>query len=106
MFVGVLGKQNVVSRTVHTGVPVQTPAGEMIATAILINCSFDLPAQAIVLNMKQWNVLMGASTVKTTGLLLVMIISTVTGHHRPTPSLGVMVLFCIIQNLLLKQELL
>lgn len=33
----------------------QTPSGAMIAKAILLNCSVDLPARAIVLNMKQWN---------------------------------------------------
>ena len=37
------------------GVPVQTPDGALIARAILLCCSFDLPARAIALNMKQWN---------------------------------------------------
>ncbi len=34
------------------GVSVQTPAGPLIARAILIASSFDLPARAIVTNMK------------------------------------------------------
>ena len=33
----------------------QTPDGPMNAGVILINCSLDLPARAIVLNTKQWN---------------------------------------------------
>ena len=39
----------------YVGVTVCTPAGPMIARLILLLCSFDLPARAIVLNMKQWN---------------------------------------------------
>ena len=38
----------------HIGVSVQTPSGEMVARAILINCSVDLPARAFLINMKQW----------------------------------------------------
>lgn len=36
-------------------VEVQSPAGPNVARAILINCSVDLPAKAILTNMKQWN---------------------------------------------------
>ena len=41
------------------GVPVHTPSGAMVARAIILNCSLDLPARAIVLNTKQWNGLHG-----------------------------------------------
>ena len=37
------------------GVPVETRDGSFVARAILLGCAFDLPARAIVLNMKQWN---------------------------------------------------
>jgi hypothetical protein len=37
------------------GVVVHTPVGTHTARAIIINCSVDLPARAILLNMKQWN---------------------------------------------------
>ena len=33
----------------------QTPAGVMNASAIVLNCSLDLPARAVVTNMKQYN---------------------------------------------------
>ena len=39
----------------NIGVAVQSPAGPNVARAILINCSVDLPARAILTNMKQWN---------------------------------------------------
>ena len=39
----------------HAGVVVDTPVGTRTARAILINCSVDLPARAILVNMKQWN---------------------------------------------------
>ena len=37
------------------GVPVDTPAGTMVSRAILLACSVDLPARAMICNMKQWN---------------------------------------------------
>lgn len=37
------------------GIEVLTPDGVMSAGAILIMCSVDLPARAMVLNTKQWN---------------------------------------------------
>lgn len=33
----------------------QTPDGIVTARLILLNCSVDLPARAMVTNMKQWN---------------------------------------------------
>ena len=33
----------------------ETPAGTMVARGILLMCSVDLPARAMLLNMKQWN---------------------------------------------------
>lgn len=44
-----------VSGTPKTGVPVQTPCGDKVGRAILLSCSVDLPARAMLLNMKQWN---------------------------------------------------
>ena len=41
------------------GIAVQTPAGALNAGAILMNCSVDLPARAMVMNMKQWNGISG-----------------------------------------------
>lgn len=41
------------------GIAVQTPVGVMSAGAILINCSVDLPARAMLMNMKQWNGICG-----------------------------------------------
>lgn len=38
-----------------SGITVQTPAGVMTARAIVLNCSADLPARAMVSNMKQFN---------------------------------------------------
>ena len=32
----------------------QTPIGEMHAGALLVNCTVDLPARAMLSNMKQW----------------------------------------------------
>jgi hypothetical protein len=40
---------------VSTGIAVQTPSGSLIARAMLLNCSVDLPARAMLVNMKQWN---------------------------------------------------
>ena len=37
------------------GIVVDTPAGVMVCRAILLNCSVDLPARAMITNMKQWN---------------------------------------------------
>lgn len=37
------------------GVAVKTPSGVMTAKAIVLNCAVDLPARALVCNMKQWN---------------------------------------------------
>lgn len=37
------------------GVAVQSPVGPQISHAILLCCSFDLPARAIAMNTKQWN---------------------------------------------------
>jgi hypothetical protein len=37
------------------GIAVQTPSGSLIARAMLLNCSVDLPARAMLVNMKQWN---------------------------------------------------
>lgn len=37
----------------------QTPDGAMNADAIVINFSVDLPARALVMNMKQWNGISG-----------------------------------------------
>ena len=34
---------------------VETPAGVMVARGILLACSVDLPARAMISNMKQWN---------------------------------------------------
>lgn len=39
----------------YTGVAVNTPAGDMTSRAILLNASVDLPARAMISNMKQWN---------------------------------------------------
>ena len=33
----------------------ETPAGLMVARAILLICSVDLPARTMISNMKQWN---------------------------------------------------
>ena len=33
----------------------ETPAGVMVARGILLACSVDLPARAMISNMKQWN---------------------------------------------------
>lgn len=38
-----------------TGIVVRTTSGNFRARAILLNFSCDLPARAIVVNMKQWN---------------------------------------------------
>ena len=43
----------------QTGVSVQTPSGDMLARAVLLACSVDLPARAMLLNMKQWNGIQG-----------------------------------------------
>ena len=40
---------------VRVGIEVNTPDGVMKAHAIILICSIDLPAQAKVLNMKQYN---------------------------------------------------
>ena len=37
------------------GVSVQTPTGNSVLHAALLQCSLDLPARALVLNMKQFN---------------------------------------------------
>ena len=37
------------------GIDVASPDGPVVARARLLMCSFDLPAKAIVLNMKQFN---------------------------------------------------
>ena len=39
----------------YTGIDVDTPQGHMKAHALLLICCVDLPAQAKVLNMKQYN---------------------------------------------------
>lgn len=36
-----------------------TPAGMMLAGAILLSCSVDLPARAMIMNMKQFNGMYG-----------------------------------------------
>lgn len=38
-----------------SGFPVDSPAGPVVAMARLVMCSLDLPAKAIVLNVKQFN---------------------------------------------------
>ena len=40
---------------IHVGIDVNTPDGVMKAHAIILICSVDLPAQAKLLNMKQYN---------------------------------------------------
>ena len=40
---------------VYIGFPVDTPHGPVIAKAMLLMCTLDLPAKAIVMNMKQFN---------------------------------------------------
>ena len=37
------------------GIVVDTPSGAMFARVALLLCSVDLPARALVTNMKQWN---------------------------------------------------
>ena len=37
------------------GVDVQTPEGIITARVIILSCSVDLPARAMITNMKQWN---------------------------------------------------
>ena len=39
----------------YTGIDVDTPQGHMKAHAVLLICCVDLPAQAKLLNMKQYN---------------------------------------------------
>ena len=39
----------------YTGVAVDTPSGQHTARAILFVCCADLPARAMLTNMKQWN---------------------------------------------------
>lgn len=53
---------------------VHTPEGVMTAKAILINCCVDLPARAILLNMKPWNGQHGYLFCESPG-------STVPGDH-------------------------
>ena len=43
------------SMCITTGFPVDSPCGPVIAKARLLMCTLDLPAKAIVLNMKQFN---------------------------------------------------
>ena len=43
------------SHYLSSGITVETPAGSMVARGILLHCSVDLPARAMICNMKQWN---------------------------------------------------
>lgn len=58
----------------YIGVPVLTPDGPSIAHAILLSSSFDLPARAICLNMKQWNGAYGCAYCEDAG-------TTIGGDH-------------------------
>ena len=40
---------------INSGVSINSPVGEIMAKARLLQCSVDLPARAAVLNMKQFN---------------------------------------------------
>ena len=87
----------------YAGVAVHTPAWPMIARVILLFCSVDLPARAIVLNMKQWNGQHGCLNCESPG-------TTVDGDHLhrywPKDDSAVVLLSCIMQRKLLGQELL
>ena len=48
----------------------QTPSGDMLARAILLACSVDLPARAMLVNMKQWNGLHGCLYCENEGVTL------------------------------------
>ena len=52
----------------------QTPDGVMTAGVILTLCSVDLPARAILMNMKQWNGMHGCLYCEDSG-------TTVDGDH-------------------------
>lgn len=52
------------------GIVVHTPEGTLTARAILLMCSVDLPARAILLNMKQWNGVQGCLYCESTGTVL------------------------------------
>jgi len=64
---------------------VQTPAGKMKCHAMLLQCSVDLPARALVLNSKQFNGKYGCLYCESTG-------ETPPGDHLhrywPPPSSG------------------
>ena len=52
------------------GILVDTPAGAMVARAAVLMCSVDLPARALVTNMKQWNGAHGCLYCKDPGVTL------------------------------------
>ena len=56
------------------GITVQTPVGTLEARVILLNSSVDLPARAMVTNMKQWNGINGCLYCEDKG-------TTVGGDH-------------------------
>lgn len=54
----------------HTGVDVHTPVGTMRAGAILLTCTVDLPARAMLINMKQFNGIHGCLYCEDEGTVL------------------------------------
>lgn len=62
------------------GVPVQTPKGGTVARVVLLHLSVDLPARALVLNMKQFNGKYGCSYLILQEKLHLVTTCIVTGH--------------------------
>ena len=52
------------------GVEVATPDGNTQARVILLNCSVDLPARSMLMNMKQWNGAFGCLYCEAQGTVL------------------------------------
>ena len=55
---------------VNAGIVVNTPEGVLKARAILLMCSADLPARAILMNIKRWNGAYGCLYCESSGSVL------------------------------------